>query len=262
MSVNLFVRNSARFNASAGAAPNVSPNVKYSFYFRPNPNAYARAASQPARFTSHDVAQARYAIASALILIRAEFPTATRMRALRVLLLAHAAFNAARQPATQQPAAQQPPAQQTPSAASHKSVRTPETSQQSDASAGTEKKSSRTRYSAAPSSSRAKSKPHFTSSRTKPTSQHQSAHEPKRTRTEKPSQVPAQSDPIASAFKELDLPATATFDEVKRAYRKAALKYHPDRGIARGRPNNAEDLEKFKAVNEAHETLAKHFGKA
>lgn len=102
------------------------------------------ATSQPARFTSHDVAQARYAIASALILIGAEFPTATRMQALRVLLLAHAAFNAARQPATQriaaqQPAAQHPPAQQIPSAASHKPVQTPASSRQSDASAGTEK---------------------------------------------------------------------------------------------------------------------------
>lgn len=257
MSVNLFVRNSARVNAFAGAAPNVSPNVKYSFYFRPNPNAYARVTSQPARFSSHDVAQAKFAIASALILIGAGAPTATRMQALRVLLRAYAALNAVRQPAPQQPVAQQ-----TRSAASHRPAQTPASSRQSDASAGTKEKSSRTRYSAPPPRSHTKSKSHSTSSGAKSSSQQQSAYESKRAKTEKPSQAPAKSDPVASAFKVLDLPATATFDEVKRAYKKAALKYHPDRGIARGRPDNKEDLEMFKAVNEAHEILAKHFGKA
>ena len=227
MLVNQFVRNSARVNAFSGEAANASPNVKYNFYFRPNPNAYARATNQPARFSSHDVAQAKYAIASALIRIRAGAPTAARLQTLHVLLRAYAALCAVRQPASQQPAAQQP-------------------------------------RSAAPPSSHTKYKSHSTSSGTKSSSQHQSPPESERANTEEPGQAPEQSDPIAiaSAFKVLDLPATATFDEVKRAYKKAALKYHPDRGIARGRPNNKEDLEMCKAVNEAYEILAKHFGKA
>ncbi len=43
----------------------------------------------------------------------------------------------------------------------------------------------------------------------------------------------------------------ATNDEIKSAYRKLAMKYHPDRN--RG---DAEAAEKFKEINEAHETLS------
>ena len=47
-------------------------------------------------------------------------------------------------------------------------------------------------------------------------------------------------------YKELDIPYSATEKEIKSAYRKLAIKHHPDKG---------GDPEKFKQIAAAYETL-------
>ena len=50
-----------------------------------------------------------------------------------------------------------------------------------------------------------------------------------------------------SYYKELEITKTATTDEIKKSYKKLALKWHPDKN-----PDNKEFAEKkFKNISEA-----------
>ena len=50
----------------------------------------------------------------------------------------------------------------------------------------------------------------------------------------------------------LEIPKTATDDDIKRAYRKLALRYHPDKNLT----NDQTTTEKFKEINHANNILS------
>src|SRR5205809_3947744 len=52
-------------------------------------------------------------------------------------------------------------------------------------------------------------------------------------------------------YQVLGVAETATVDEIKKAFRRLAKQYHPDRN-----PNNAQASERFKEINEAHDVLS------
>ena len=63
-----------------------------------------------------------------------------------------------------------------------------------------------------------------------------------------------------SAYKILEITSEATDDEVKKAYKKMAVKYHPDKVSHLGEDVQKSANEKFKEVNVAYEQIKKERG--
>ncbi|MEW4922475.1 TerB family tellurite resistance protein [Algibacter sp. 2305UL17-15] len=60
-----------------------------------------------------------------------------------------------------------------------------------------------------------------------------------------------------NAYKVLEIDKSATVDEIKKAYRKMAKKYHPDKVIHLGKEHQEGAEEKFRQVQMAYEQLQK-----
>ena len=65
---------------------------------------------------------------------------------------------------------------------------------------------------------------------------------------------------VNSAYKVLEIEPSATDDEVKRAYKKLAIKHHPDKVESLGDDVKKAAEEKFKSIVAAYETIKKERG--
>ena len=63
-----------------------------------------------------------------------------------------------------------------------------------------------------------------------------------------------------NAYKVLEIDKGASIDEIKKAYRKMAKKYHPDRVIHLGKEHQNGAEEKFRQVQQAYEHLQQEHG--
>ena len=60
---------------------------------------------------------------------------------------------------------------------------------------------------------------------------------------------------LAEAYKILEVDNSASDDEIKKAYRRMAMKYHPDKVNNLGEEVRRSATEKFKAVGEAYQII-------
>ncbi len=65
-----------------------------------------------------------------------------------------------------------------------------------------------------------------------------------------------QTDPIW-AYKALEIEPSATEDDIKKAYRRMAMKFHPDKVHNLGEEMKKSATEKFRTINDAYETIKK-----
>ena len=63
-----------------------------------------------------------------------------------------------------------------------------------------------------------------------------------------------------SNYRILEIEPSATDEEVKKAYRRMAVKYHPDKVATLGEDVQKAAEEKFKAVSLAYEDICKERG--
>jgi DnaJ like chaperone protein len=73
---------------------------------------------------------------------------------------------------------------------------------------------------------------------------------------------PAPGARLHSAYEVLGIQASASDDEVKKAYRRQMNENHPDKLVARGLPESMQDLakEKTQRIREAYEAICAHRG--
>ncbi|MGB1317063.1 MAG: DnaJ domain-containing protein, partial [Flavobacteriales bacterium] len=63
-----------------------------------------------------------------------------------------------------------------------------------------------------------------------------------------------------SVYQILEIPKSSTDDEVKKAYRRMAVKYHPDKVSHLGQEHQKAAKEKFQKLTEAYERIKKERG--
>lgn len=62
------------------------------------------------------------------------------------------------------------------------------------------------------------------------------------------------------AYKALEISPSATDEEIKKAYRRMAMKFHPDKVATAGEEIRKQATEKFRGINEAYEHIKKQRG--
>ena len=65
---------------------------------------------------------------------------------------------------------------------------------------------------------------------------------------------------MTDPYKVLGISPDATDEEVKKAYRRMAMKYHPDKVANAGEQIRQQATEKFRKINEAYEHIKKARG--